>query len=69
MLLIIFNFLISFVLGVIIGLYFIKSNVFIYKAPSSESVKKRIIYDEKNNICYKLVPKVHICPIKYSMSN
>jgi hypothetical protein len=61
--------LICFVLGLITGIHFMNRNTYIYKAPSSSSVKNKIHYDKKTGTCYKLVPKVYICPIKYSMKH
>lgn len=60
--------IIIFLIGIVIGIHYIDKNVNLYHAPSSSSVKNKIIYDNDTMSCYKLIPKVHICPINYSMS-
>ena len=59
--------LITFILGNIVGYHFINNRSYIYHAPSSNSVRGRLFHDNKTNKCYKLIPKIYICPIKYSM--
>ena len=58
--------IIAFILGNIAGYHYIVSEIYTYHAPSSKSVKK-LLFRNITNKCYKLIPKVHICPIKYSM--
>ena len=59
--------LIAFVLGNIIGYHYVVNQSYVHHAPSSNSVKKKLFYDNNTNKCYKLIPKVFICPITYSM--
>ena len=58
---------IVFILGIIVGYHYIINMSYVYHAPSSNSVRRKLFYDSDTNMCYKLVPKVFICPIKYSM--
>ena len=60
---------IAFILGIIVGYHYIINRSYVYHAPSSNSVRKKLFHDNSTNTCYKLIPKIFICPIKYSMIN
>ena len=61
------EFLVFFIIGIVIGYYLNFHETIIYHGPNSNKIKKEIYYDKKTGTCYKLIPKIHICPIKYSM--
>lgn len=53
-------------LGLLIGIHMgFQFNQNIYHGPNSNKVKKMIF--QEGNKCYKLVPIIHICPIRMSM--
>jgi len=52
-----------FIVGLIVGYFFKCNRSTVLHAPSSTSVKQKII--KKNNKCYKLEPQIKICPIKW----
>lgn len=54
---------ILFVMGLIIGYFFRFSKSTVYHAPSSTSVKQKIV--ERDGKCYRLEPEIKICPIKW----
>ena len=58
----------AFIIGLIIGYFMFYDNITLFHGPNSKDIKDKIYYNKEKDICYKLVPKVHICPIKYSMT-
>lgn len=66
------NIIINSLLGLIVGIilaYLVYNllNNNVIRGPNSKDIKKKIFVGNENK-CYKLVPKIYICPIKYSMS-
>jgi len=53
------------VTGIVLNSIKKRKNI-IYRAPSSNLIRRKVFYDE-NGKSVKLVPKVHICPIVESM--
>jgi hypothetical protein len=62
---IIFTIIIGLSIGLIIGYLIFKK--YKYKGPDSNIISKEI-YTESNGKKYKLIPKICICPISYSMN-
>jgi len=63
------NNVISIILGFIIGyiiFYIYDKKRIIYHGPNSKNIIKNIY--KKNGKCYKLIPKVVICPLHLSTS-
>lgn len=58
--------IIGIILGIIIAYYVTWNDVFV--GPASSDIKKRIYKNRQTNKCYKLKPKIYICPINKSMS-
>ncbi len=61
--------MIDIIIGILLGImiaYFVLDND-ILVGPASSDIKKKIYMDENTKICYKLKPKIYICPIKISM--
>ena len=61
----IINIVIGFIIGYIVGRMVFNSVITV--GPASKDIKS-YTYKDKDGICYKLVPKVHICPISISMN-
>lgn len=59
------NSIIGFILGTLVAYYFLRIKAL--HGPNSKDVKRRIYEDSSGN-CYRLQPKVYICPINRSMS-
>ena len=62
------QYLVFFIIGIVIGYYMYFHKTIIYHGPNSNKIKKEIYYDKNTKSCYRLIPKVHICPIAYSMN-
>ena len=56
--------LLGIVIGMCIGYYLFKINI--YKGPDSNVISKEI-YTDIDGKKYKLIPKICVCPISYSM--
>lgn len=54
-----------FIIGILVGHVIIRNVYIVYHGPNSNIIKKQIFHDKQRNICYKLEPKVHICPSRY----
>ena len=60
--------IISVFFGLIVGILlnlFIMGNGNIYKGPNSNIIKHNIF--KENGKCYRLVPKIYLCPIDISL--
>jgi len=64
-LIVVINIIIGFVIGMVIGKVFTPSKI--YHGPCSTDIKKKI-FKSSDGMCYRLIPEVHICPIKESMN-
>lgn len=62
--------IISIVFGLLTGYALAKMiiNSVTYVGPASKDIVKNV-YKDKDGICYKLTPSIHICPISHSMTN
>lgn len=54
-----------FIVGMLIGYIIMKNTYVVYHGPDSNIIRKKVFHNKNRNFCYKLVPKVHICPSKY----
>ena len=56
------NIIIGFILGLIISYYI---NAIRYHGPNSRDIKKKIYKSRVTGKCYKMKPKIYVCPLKY----
>jgi len=64
-----FNIILSIIIGTILGFLFysIKFPNINYHGPNSKNIVNKVY--TQNNKCYKLIPRVTICPSNISMVN
>jgi hypothetical protein len=57
--------MIEFIIGIVFAilLYYIFIFKNIYHGPNSNIVKTKVFFNKNKNICYKFIPKAHICPL------
>lgn len=59
----IINIILGLVVGIILGVITIPNKK--YVGPYSGDIKRRVYKCTKTNKCYKLVPDIYVCPLRY----